>query len=137
MLIVEPSAGNGAGAYGQSLSIMFIMDIHSQKAGVLFQSAAAGDQPGEGVLSQPLTHSLPTFSSLPRIILQLLFHFIVHVICFVMGTNLVIFHEYAVHGQSGIIHALCFCIVDTLQKTGIAHSLWVWYDRYEEKMVKR
>lgn len=84
------------------------MGTHREKAGVLFQSAVAEDQPWEGVLSQPLTHSIPMFSSLPRIILQLLFHFIVHVICFVMGTNLVIFHEYAAHGQSGIIHALLF-----------------------------
>lgn len=76
MLTVEPSAGNGAGAYGQSLSIITIMDIHSQKAGVLFQSAATGDQPGQGVLSQSFIYSVPTSHLFhPNVFLTSPYHF--------------------------------------------------------------
>lgn len=108
MQTIKLSAGAGAGAYVWLLSIILIMGIHREKAGVLFQSALAGDQPREGVLSQSFIYSIPTFSLLPRIILQVLLHWIGFVISHVMGTNRVIFHECAVHGQSCIIYALLF-----------------------------
>lgn len=108
MQTIKLSAGAGEGDYVWSLSIIVIMGIHSWWMGMLFQSMAAGDQPGEGVLSQSFIYSIPTFSLLPRIILQVLLHWIGFVISHVMGTNRVIFHEYAVHGQSCIIYALLF-----------------------------